>query len=214
MKRRGFTLMELLTVLAILALLIALLLPVVTIARRRAQMAPCISNLKQIYLAWSLYKEENNDQWAPGIKALVSQGNKAIFRCPDDTHNGLNRRQSLSAGTAISYYYLLDLSPLPEFSQALAEKDPNYGIVVCILHGKIDAMALQPEFLLRAVPLADGVVQRLRLDGSVQHANVPVACFGSASSGIMKSRPHWYLLTDARPCPAPWCPAPEVPCSR
>jgi hypothetical protein len=191
-----------------------LLLPVITIARRRAQIAPCISNLKQIYLAWSLYKEENNEQWAPGMKALVTQTNKSVFRCPYDAYNGLNHRQSQLARTPISYYYLIDLSPLPEFRQALAEKDSNHGIVVCISHGKFDIMAVEPEYRRYAVPLADGMVLRLRLDGSVQTVNIPVACFGNVSPGFMRSRPHWYLLTDVRPCPSPWCPAPEVPCGR
>jgi prepilin-type processing-associated H-X9-DG protein/prepilin-type N-terminal cleavage/methylation domain-containing protein len=51
MPRRGFTIVELLTVIGVIAILIALLLPVLGTAREHARTVQCVSNLKQIHAA-------------------------------------------------------------------------------------------------------------------------------------------------------------------
>ena len=64
-RSSGFTLIELLVVIAIIAILAALLLPALTQAKQRAQSASCMSNGKQMMIAWRLYSDDNNDILAP-----------------------------------------------------------------------------------------------------------------------------------------------------
>ena len=58
---KKFTLIELLVVIAIIAILAAMLLPALSAARERARMANCISKLKQIGLADTIYASSNKD---------------------------------------------------------------------------------------------------------------------------------------------------------
>src|SRR5262249_7707353 len=62
--RTGFTLIELLVVIAIIAILAALLLTALTKAKAKAQGAVCLSNTRQLGLAWNLYADDHNGRLA------------------------------------------------------------------------------------------------------------------------------------------------------
>lgn len=61
----GFTLIELLVVIAIIAILAAILFPVFARARENARRTQCISNVKQMGLAWMMYVQDNDERFPP-----------------------------------------------------------------------------------------------------------------------------------------------------
>lgn len=65
-KARGFTLIELLVVIAIITLLMALLVPVLRSAREQGQRTVCLSNLRQLTLAWIAYASEYDGKMVDG----------------------------------------------------------------------------------------------------------------------------------------------------
>ena len=89
-ETRGFTLIELLVVIAIIAILAAMLLPALSAAKQRAQGIKCISNLKQMDLAYIMYQQDNgkaiyynsvNVLWMQTLISYQSQV-AAIRLCP------------------------------------------------------------------------------------------------------------------------------------
>ncbi len=59
LSHRGFTLVELLVVIGIIALLISILLPALNQVKRKAQGAACASNMRQIYTAMVMFTHDN-----------------------------------------------------------------------------------------------------------------------------------------------------------
>jgi len=62
----AFTLIELLVVISIIALLIALIIPALRSAREQGHRTVCLSNLKQLTLAWNLYAYDNDENLVNG----------------------------------------------------------------------------------------------------------------------------------------------------
>ena len=65
-KEKAFTLIELLVVIAIIALLMAIMVPVLRSAREGAYRTVCLSNLKQLTLAWLAYANEHDGKLVLG----------------------------------------------------------------------------------------------------------------------------------------------------
>jgi prepilin-type N-terminal cleavage/methylation domain-containing protein/prepilin-type processing-associated H-X9-DG protein len=119
--KNGFTLIELLVVIAIIAILAAILFPVFTKVREKARQTACMSNMKQLGLAFMQYNQDNDEAmpphfdpgypsgpgggqggWAGSIFPYVKS--KGAFACPSDASRDINDSKGVPYGR-ISYAF-------------------------------------------------------------------------------------------------------------
>ncbi len=106
--KRGFTLIELLVVIAIIAILAAILFPVFARAREKARQTSCLSNVKQLMLAFQMYCQDYDERtpryagYRPPDEVIPPGGydywfvllqpytkNPQIFSCPSTSFSGI-----------------------------------------------------------------------------------------------------------------------------
>ena len=93
-RNQAFTLIELLTVIAIIAILAALLLPTLARAKLKAKGIQCSASLKELGVGCALYALDNADslpetshQAASWIGMLAAYGLTSVYLCPLDTNH-------------------------------------------------------------------------------------------------------------------------------
>ncbi len=212
MRTAGIKLIELVVVLLIILLLANIVFVLASEVRKRAYEAPCMANLRQIYIAWRNYVDDHNEAIPTEFyKIHPYLKSTEVLKCPRDTFGGVAMASTRQWSTPVSYFYLPSDE---EFRTQIQQADPNHGILYCVLHGR---SRITTEALSRESPayLTSGIVLRLRRDGSIQRANVHSVCYQDADGGVARIRHPWHLLTDERPCPTELCrysPEQEIPC--
>ena len=103
-RRSAFTLIEIMTVIAIITILAALIFPVFSRAQEASRKIVCVSNQQQWGHAYSMYVADYDEAYSKGGGQVIGEGwagsmwpyvkNLAIARCPDDqtlpmTHDGV-----------------------------------------------------------------------------------------------------------------------------
>jgi|LauGreDrversion4_1035100.scaffolds.fasta_scaffold11537_4 prepilin-type N-terminal cleavage/methylation domain-containing protein/prepilin-type processing-associated H-X9-DG protein len=121
----AFTLIELLTVIAIIGILAAIIIPTVGKVRQSAKSAQCLSNLRQIGMAFNLYPADNKGrfpraglnprpngagseiQWyiaiTPYIQTAALSARSTVFRCPSEVAEVDPARINTVLQYAVSY---------------------------------------------------------------------------------------------------------------
>jgi prepilin-type N-terminal cleavage/methylation domain-containing protein/prepilin-type processing-associated H-X9-DG protein len=111
MKRRGaFTLVELLVVIAIIAILAALVLPILSSAKVRAKRTACVNNLHQINVGLRMYSDDSSDK-APSSPnntnsyVLDFAGYKNVMKSYVGLNGASSSQDKLFACPADNFYY-------------------------------------------------------------------------------------------------------------
>ena len=178
--RNAVTLVELIIVVAIVALLAALLFPVFQSAMDRARFGQDISNGRQVYLATQLYQESDGRPLEEPLENLVKSG---FLSAPDLLKS---TSDPFPEGFATSF-----MMPL---------LDENYGVLALRTHGDQPG---SPNRLFQPggecvghLSQFQGRMLRVRRDGSIQTANYRPVVSGQTNLGPIRTYCRWILFTD------------------
>ncbi len=135
-KSKGFTLGELLTVIALTAALFLAFTPLIRTFRHRHARVECANNLKNIGIAMYMYANRNDGRFPPSLEVLYKENylsDERMMDCPGSGSTGTLEEPD--------YIYVADLSlKLSENQPMLYDKDGNHpggGAHVLMVDGEI-----------------------------------------------------------------------------
>jgi competence protein ComGC len=206
-RTEAFTLAELfvvITILAILVILAALLLPTLAVAKRKAQRINCVNNLKQFGIASRLWEGDNNGKYPMSVSVtnggameVIGAGNAyrlwqtmsnglrspKILHCPADTGRIAATNFSIGFSDAnISYFISLDAAEM--YPQMILDGDDNLLVdgqpvqpgILNLRTGSTIAWTKDRHHGVGNIGMADGSAQQVTGDGLN-------AAVGSSTSG-------------------------------
>ncbi|MFQ5806189.1 MAG: prepilin-type N-terminal cleavage/methylation domain-containing protein [Phycisphaerae bacterium] len=212
-KRGAFTLIELLVVVAIIATLIAILLPSLARARQTARTTMCATNLRQIGTGWTIYAQDNRDVCVAARPATLP-GNNVYY-----VGNGLKYRPRwlVSLGAAVEIYAFdfptaenihqnieNRLLICQEVSEWTSERNTSYGYNYQFLgnarlttdgSGRFRNFPVKTDYLLaaRTVVAADSLGTSAEFPAAERNPNRPDGSAEPAAEGN-----HGYMLDPPR----------------
>ena len=135
--RKGFTLIELLVVIAIIAILAAILFPVFARAREKARQSSCLSNVKQLMIAFHMYAQDYDEKtcltlygpdncgWPYTFEAYIK--NEEILTCPSEPDIEVTYAQPYHWG----YYHLYKVGVTNTYGGGVALAKIRFPAEVC-----------------------------------------------------------------------------------
>lgn len=185
--RRGFTLLELMVCVAIVALLAALIFPVFASAKDQARKVEEVAHLRQVYLSWQLYEDAEGDAPASLVQLAPTGLPPAVLRAPrDPVRAPVFGRTDFPADLfvdesprrspfRISYAYLRSFEGrFTGHSWADLRAESTVGVLASTWGQRGNGCDHYGLPVSEHGPVTDsGTLVRIRMDGSLQQLEVP-----------------------------------------
>ncbi len=191
-SRSGFTLIELLVVIAIIATLAAILFPVFAQAKEAAKKATCVSNVKQISLAFMLYAGDYDDILPRNWYTRIEDG-RVIWYWPwfaQDRTDSTNYTYDMSKGTIQPYMKNIPIMDcvsardLPNHANSPGELIPvAYGLNQVIMYQGIASASFSDiELPAETSMIADSAAYNTTLGYSYRYQLIFGRSYGSITT--------------------------------
>lgn len=215
----AFTLIELLIVIAIVALLAAILFPVFAQVREKARQTTCASNLHQLGLALKMYADNYDDTWTastyPNALGVGSDRywndaifsyvkNRRVYYCPSDP-DAAERETSYSwPFPHLAYRYPLPGAALPAGASLESFRPELYFSQPADVMALVDGIFRWPgigyifsQYVYCSANTNGGHIPAARAKGSSPFGNIAPVHAGGANILFLDGHVGWWLLQRA-----------------